>query len=338
MRLKRIMRLEARTLAPIVSLFLLIVGTALVVPGFLKLTIVDGHIYGSLIDILHRSTPTALVALGMAVVIGTKGIDLSVGAIIAICGAVTAVLTTTTELHPLIVLGCALLAGMACGLWNGTLVAVFGIQPIVATLILMVAGRGIAQMITGGQIVTFHSDFFNAMGNGFFMGLPSRVVLAAVVIAITVLMLRKTALGMFLEAVGGNSEASRLVGIDSRLLILMVYVFSGFCAALAGVIIAADIRGADANNAGLWLELDAILAVVIAGASLSGGRIYLGLTIVGALIIQTLTTAILTSGLPAQYNLIVKASIILLVLLLQSKVTQDFVRTRVHSFRRSSDA
>ncbi|WP_394171559.1 ABC transporter permease [Saccharospirillum alexandrii] len=338
MRLKRSMRWEARTLAPIISLFLLIVGTALVVPGFLKLSIVDGHIYGSLIDILHRSTPTALIALGMAVVIGTKGIDLSVGAIIAICGAVTAVLTASTELHPLIVLGCALLAGMVCGLWNGTLVAVFGIQPIVATLILMVAGRGIAQMITGGQIVTFHSDFINGIGNGFFLGLPARVVLAAVIIAITVLVLRKTALGMFLEAVGGNSEASRLVGIDSKLLILMVYVFSGFCAALAGVIIAADIRGADANNAGLWLELDAILAVVIAGASLSGGRIYLGLTIVGALIIQTLTTAILTSGLPAQYNLIVKASIILVVLLLQSRVTQSFIKTRVQAFRRSSDA
>lgn len=338
MRFKNNMRLSARTMAPVISLLVLIVASAIVVPGFLKLTVVDGHIYGSLIDILHRATPTILVAVGMAVVISTKGIDLSVGAIIAICGAVTAVLTTTTELSPVIVMGCALLAGMACGLWNGTLVSVFGIQPIVATLILMVAGRGIAQMITGGQIVTFHSDFFNAIGNGFFMGLPARVVLAATIIAITLLALRKTALGVFLEAVGGNAESSRLMGIDSRLLILMAYVFSGFCAALAGIIIAADIRGADANNAGLWLELDAILAVVIAGASLSGGRIYLGLTVIGALIIQTLTTAILTSGLPAQYNLIVKASIIVVVLLMQSPITQRFLKERMQSFRRSSDA
>lgn len=328
--------LEAKTLAPLVSLFVLIVGTALVTPGFLNLSIVDGHIYGSLVDILHRATPTLLVAIGMAVVIGTKGIDLSVGSIIAICGAVTAVLTVNTEMSPGLILGCALLAGMVCGLWNGLLVAVFGIQPIVATLILMVAGRGIAQMITGGQIVTFHSDFFDAIGNGFFAGLPLRVVLAIVIVGVTMLALRKTALGLFFESVGANAESSRLMGIDSRLLILIAYVFSGFCSAMAGVVIAADIRGADANNAGLWLELDAILAVVIAGASLSGGRIYLGLTVIGALIIQTLTTAILTSGLPAQYNLIVKASIVLLVLLIQSSRTQNFVKARLSRAGRAS--
>lgn len=329
-------RLEAKTLAPLVSLFVLILGTSLITPGFLDISIVDGHVYGSLVDIVHRATPTLLVALGMAVVIGTKGIDLSVGSIIAICGAVTAVLTANTELSPWLVLGCALLAGMVCGLWNGLLVTVFGIQPIVATLILMVAGRGIAQMITGGQIVTFHSDFFNTLGNGFFAGLPVRVLLAVAIVAATALLLRKTALGLFFEAVGANAESSRLMGIDSRMLILIAYVFSGFCSAMAGIIIAADIRGADANNAGLWLELDAILAVVIAGASLSGGRIYLALTVVGALIIQTLTTAILTSGLPAQYNLIVKASIVLLVLLIQSARTRDFIKSRLLSVRRST--
>lgn len=332
----RNMRLDAKTLAPVVSLFLLILGTSLVTPGFLNISIVDGHVYGSLVDILHRSTPTLLVAIGMAVVIGTKGIDLSVGSIIAICGAVTAVLTANTELSPWVVMACALAAGMVCGLWNGILVTVFGIQPIVATLILMVAGRGIAQMITGGQIVTFHSDFFNAIGNGFFAGMPLRVVLGAAIVVATMLALRKTALGLFFEAVGANAESSRLMGIDSRMLILIAYVFSGFCSAMAGIIIAADIRGADANNAGLWLELDAILAVVIAGASLSGGRIYLGLTVIGALIIQTLTTAILTSGLPAQYNLIVKASIVLFVLLIQSSRTQNFVKSRLMMARRSS--
>ncbi|GGX43188.1 ABC transporter permease [Saccharospirillum salsuginis] len=329
-------RPDAKTLAPVISLFVLIMGTSLVTPGFLDISIVDGHIYGSLVDIVHRATPMLLVAVGMAIVIGTKGIDLSVGSIIAISGAVTAVLTVNTEWLPFVVMGCALLAGMACGLWNGLLVTVFGIQPIVATLILMVAGRGIAQMITGGQIVTFHSEFFNAIGNGFFAGLPLRVVLAIVIVVATALVLRKTALGLFFESVGANAESSRLMGIDSRMLILIAYVFSGFCSAMAGIILAADIRGADANNAGLWLELDAILAVVIAGASLSGGRIYLGLTVIGALIIQTLTTAILTSGLPAQYNLIVKASIVLLVLLIQSSRTRDFVKSRLMLARRSS--
>ncbi|MEX1056238.1 MAG: ABC transporter permease, partial [Natronospirillum sp.] len=216
------------------------------------------------------------------------------------------------------------------------LVAVFNIQPIVATLILMVAGRGIAQMITGGQIVTFHSDFLNALGNGYFLGLPIRVVLAAAIILVTVLVLRRTALGLFVESVGANAESSRLMGIDSKVLTASAYVFSGFCAAIAGVILAADIRGADANNAGLWLELDAILAVVIAGASLAGGRIYIGLTVVGVLIIQSLTTAILSSGLPAQYNLIVKATIILVLLLIQSPVTHQFFRNNIKKIRGQS--
>ncbi|MEX0584649.1 MAG: ABC transporter permease [Natronospirillum sp.] len=329
-------KINSRTLGPVLSLVLLLLGSALFTPGFLDVAFVNGRLYGPLIDIVHRGTPTILVAVGMAVVIGTKGIDLSVGSIIAICGAVAAVLTVNTSMAPFVVLLCAIGAGMLCGLWNGVLVAVFNIQPIVATLILMVAGRGIAQMITGGQIVTFHSDFLNALGNGYFLGLPIRVVLAAAIILVTVLVLRRTALGLFVESVGANAESSRLMGIDSKVLTASAYVFSGFCAAIAGVILAADIRGADANNAGLWLELDAILAVVIAGASLAGGRIYIGLTVVGVLIIQSLTTAILSSGLPAQYNLIVKATIILVLLLIQSPVTHQFFRNNIKKIRGQS--
>lgn len=317
-----------KALAPLVSLLLIIMVTALITPGFLDIKFVNGHLYGSLIDILHRGTPTALVALGMAVVIGTRGIDLSVGAVIAISGAVTAVLTVNTDWSVWVVILCALGSGLLCGLWNGILVSMFNIQPIVATLILMVAGRGIAQMITEGQIVTFHSPVLNAIGNEFFLAFPIRVWIALGMILLTLLVMRKTSLGLFIEAVGANVRASRLVGIEARLLVLSAYMFSGFCAALSGIIIAADIRGADANNAGLWLELDAILAVVLAGASLAGGRIYLGLTVIGVLIIQTLTTAILTSGLPVQYNLVVKATIILAVLLIQSPTTRQWLAKR----------
>ncbi|SBS28435.1 Inner membrane ABC transporter permease protein YtfT [Marinomonas spartinae] len=333
--LKRLQK-QPKTLAPFVSLLLILIVTALITPGFLEIKFVNGHLYGSLIDILHRGTPTALVALGMAVVIGTRGIDLSVGAVIAISGAVTAVLTVNTDWPVWIVIACALGSGLVCGLWNGLLVSIFNIQPIVATLILMVAGRGIAQMITEGQIVTFHSTVLNAIGNEFFLAFPIRVWIALGMIILTIVVMRKTSLGLFIEAVGANVRASRLVGIEARLLVLSAYMFSGFCAALSGIIIAADIRGADANNAGLWLELDAILAVVLAGASLAGGRIYLGLTIIGVLIIQTLTTAILTSGLPVQYNLVVKATIILAVLLIQSPTTRQWLSKRFQSKRRQN--
>ena len=307
-----------RLILPITALLLILLVNAILSPGFFSLGLVDGHLYGSLVDILHRGAPLALLAIGMSIVIGTGGIDLSVGAIIAICGSVMAVLIRDQVMpEPLIalsVIGC----GLLCGLWNGLLVAVLRIQPIVATLILMVAGRGIAQMITGGQIVTFHSTLFGQLGSGYLWWLPMRVILTAIVLCGLIALVRRTALGLFIEAVGGNSEASRLAGIESRGVLIGAYMLSGFCAACAGLIIAADISGADANNAGLWLEMDAILAVVVGGASLAGGRFYLGLTLLGTLVIQSLTTSILVSGLPAQYTLLVKALVIILFLLIQS--------------------
>lgn len=305
-------------LGPVIALVLVIIVNGLISPGFFDIKVVDGHLYGSLVDIVHRGASTALVAVGMAIVIGTRGIDLSVGSVIAISGAVMAVLIRDTSLSPLVIVLAALGAGVLCGLWNGILVAFLDIQPIIATLILMVAGRGIAQMITGGQIVTFHGPFFEAIGSGYLFGIPWRVIIAAIVIAGLWAIMRKTALGLFVEAVGGNARASRLAGIDARGIKVLAYVISGLCSAVAGIIIAADIRGADANNAGLWLELDAILAVVIGGGSLMGGRFFLGLTVIGVLIIQALGTGILLSGLPSQYTLIVKAAVVMVVLLMQA--------------------
>lgn len=307
-----------RWVLPVAALLLILAANLVLSPGFFALRIVDGHLFGSTVDIVHRAAPLGFVALGMAVVIATGGIDLSVGAIIAICGAVAAVLLRVGDLSPTAILLIVLMVGIACGLWNGFLVAFLEIQPIVATLILMVAGRGIAQMITDGQIVTFHSAVMDFLGSGYLLGIPSRVWLLAVFAVLAGLLLRRTALGLFLEAVGGNAAASRLAGIEARGVRLAAYAFSGLCSALAGIILTADIRGADANNAGLWLELDAILAVVIGGASLIGGRFSLGLTLIGALVIQSLTTSILVSGLPPQYTLVVKAVVILLVLFLQS--------------------
>lgn len=307
-----------RWMLPVCALALILAANLVLSPGFFAIRIVEGHFFGSTIDIMHRAAPLGFVALGMAVVIATGGIDLSVGAIIAICGAVAAVLLRTTDLPPAVILLIALGAGLLCGLWNGFLVAFLDIQPIVATLILMVAGRGIAQMITGGQIVTFHSGVMDALGSGYLLAMPSRVWLLVGFAVLLGVLLRRTALGLFLEAVGGNAAASRLAGIEARWVRLSAYALSGVCSALAGLILTADIRGADANNAGLWLELDAILAVVIGGASLIGGRFSLGLTLIGALVIQSLTTSILVSGLPPQYTLMVKAAVILLVLFLQS--------------------
>jgi ribose/xylose/arabinose/galactoside ABC-type transport system permease subunit len=289
----------------------------LLFPNFFDLAWRDGRLFGSAVDVLNRGAPVALLAVGMTAVIATRGVDLSVGAVMAIAGAVGATLVTAGHGGWIAILG-GLGAGLVCGLWNGMLVALLGMQPIVATLVLMVAGRGLAQLITEGTIVTFSDPVLIALGTGASLGLPTPVVAAFGVAAAATLLARRTALGLMIEAVGVNREAARLVGIPARLLIVGVYAFCGLCAGFAGLIVAGDIRGADANNAGLWLELDAILAVVLGGASLMGGRFSIPLSVVGAVIIQAMNTGILLSGLPPEFNLIVKAAIIILILILQA--------------------
>ncbi|KYG20893.1 ABC transporter permease [Bradyrhizobium sp. 62B] len=314
--------LPRRGLAQILALIVILAVDRVVSPQFFDLRLQDGRLFGSLIDVLNRGTPVALLSLGMVLVIATRGIDLSVGAVMAICGAIAASLADSHSLP--VVLAAALGAGLVCGLWNGFLVAVLGMQPIVATLILMVAGRGIAQLITEGRIVTFSSPDLVWLGNGSVLGLPVPVVIALGMLILTGAVVRGSALGLLIEATGGNARASELSGVGTRAMILSVYVWCGVCAALAGVIAAADIMGADANNAGLWLELDAILAVVIGGTSLFGGRFSLVLAVLGALIIQTMNTGILLSGYPPEFNLLVKAVVVLAVLLLQSPKLSGF--------------
>jgi len=314
--------LPRRGLAQIFALIVILAVDRAVSPQFFDLRLQDGRLFGSLIDVLNRGTPVALLSLGMVLVIATRGIDLSVGAVMAISGAIAASLADTHSLA--VVLAAALGAGLICGLWNGFLVAVLGMQPIVATLILMVAGRGVAQLITEGRIVTFSSPDLVWLGNGSILGLPVPVAIALGMLILTGAVVRGSALGLLIEATGGNARASELAGVGTRAMILAVYVWCGVCAALAGVIAAADIMGADANNAGLWLELDAILAVVIGGTSLFGGRFSLVLAVLGALIIQTMNTGILLSGYPPEFNLLVKAVVVLAVLLLQSPKLSGF--------------
>jgi ribose/xylose/arabinose/galactoside ABC-type transport system permease subunit len=310
------LRLPRRGLAQILALLAILAIDRLVSPQFFDLRLQDGRLFGSLVDVFNRGAPVALLSLGMVLVIATRGIDLSVGAVMAISGAIAASLADA-HAWPVAVVA-ALAAGLACGLWNGFLVAVLGIQPIVATLILMVAGRGVAQLITEGRIVTFTSPDLIWFGTGSVFGVPAPIVIVAAMLIVTGLVVRGSSLGLLIEATGGNARASELSGVGIRAMIIAVYVWCSLCAALAGIIAAADIMGADANNAGLWLELDAILAVVIGGTSLFGGRFSLVLAVCGALIIQAMNTGILLSGYPPEFNLVVKAAVVLVVLLLQS--------------------
>ena len=323
---------EQSILYPLLAFVAILLFNLIFTDGFFRIEIKNGHLFGSLIDIFNRGAPVILISIGMTLVYATGGVDLSVGAIIAISGAMAAqlirpdyvkgILEYGDQTSIFVVIFVPLALSVILGLWNGFLVACIGVQPIIATLILMTVGRGIAQLITHGQIIVFEHPPFQYIGSGFFLGLPFPVILVIVVFVLTWAITRKTSLGLFIEASGANALASRYMGIPVRMITTLTYGFSGFCAGLAGLIITADIKAADANNAGMFMELDAIAAVII-GGTINGGRFSMAGGIIGALIIQSLTTTIITRGVPPQVVLVFKAIIIILVALIQSKKLRD---------------
>jgi galactofuranose transport system permease protein len=332
-------RLTARqAFWPVAVLVLLLLYNLISDPGFFAISVRDGHLYGSVIDILNRASPLMIIAMGLTLVVATRGIDISVGAVVAISGAVAAamiggelVLSGGTGMadvtrYPLaVVIPCALGVAMLCGMWNGVLVSWFGLQPIVATLILLGTGRGIAQLITSGQIVTIYYAPYYVIGNGFLLGVPFSLFIVAAVAIVLAVLTRKTALGLFIEAIGINPVAARLAGIRARGITFAVYAVCGLCSGIAGLIVSSNVKSADGNNAGLLFELDAILAVVLGGNSLDGGRFSLRGSILGALIIQTLTTTIYAVGVPPEVTLVVKGVVVLVVSILQSERMKELI-------------
>ncbi|MDB5053702.1 MAG: sugar transporter permease [Bacilli bacterium] len=320
MRLQTMYRriLRSKIVWPLMGLALIMLFNLFFNTGFFEIQIHNGHLFGLLIDILNRGTPLIIISLGMTLVIAKGGIDISVGSVVAISACLSAYLLQQ-HVPFWAALAAGLAAGVICGCWNGMLVAKMGIQPMVATLILMTVGRGIAMLITGGQIITISNVSYKYIGSGFLFGIQFAIILALVLFILLFLLMRRTALGLFLEAIGVNRVSSAFAGIRSRRIMFFVYVISGFCAALSGIIISSNITGADANYAGLWIELDAILAVVIGGTSMQGGRFYLGGTLVGALFIQSLQTTIYTLGVKPESVMVVKAIVVILVSLLQSE-------------------
>ncbi|GLU31131.1 ABC transporter permease [Trinickia caryophylli] len=290
---------------------------------FLAITMLDGHLFGAPIDILNRAAPLVIVSLGMTLVIATRGVDISVGTVVAIAGATAATLLADDPANTGRAVAAALAVGLVAGAWNGLLVAFIGMQPIIATLILMVAGRGVAQLLTDGQIIPISAPKYLALGGGYLATVPCSVWIALAAVIVTALLVDRTALGLFIRAIGINPVATRLVGLRSSAIVFGVYVCCGLAAALAGVITSSNVRSADGNNAGLLLELDAILAVTLGGTSLAGGRFSLAGTVLGALIIQTLTYTTYSIGVPPEATLVVKAIVVLVVSIVQSATARD---------------
>ena len=319
---------KQRIFWPLLALGLLLLFNNLFTPGFFHVEVREGHLYGSLIDILNQGAKVMLVSLGMTLVIATGGVDLSVGAVMALAGGFAARLLVVDHAGFSGAFFGALAIALVAGAWNGALVAYVGIQPIIATLILMVAGRGIAQLVTDGQIINFTNARMVYLGNGHFLGLPFTLTVVLLMLAATWLLTRRTALGLFIEAVGDNPTASRYAGVNARLVTFLAYLFTGLCSGLAGLVAASNIKGADANHAGLYLELDAILAVVVGGTALTGGRFYLVGSLVGALLIQTLTTTMYARNVSPDIAPMPKALVIIAVCLLQSEKARRYLSSR----------
>jgi simple sugar transport system permease protein len=303
---------------PLAALVALVAFNLLFTPGFARIEVRDGRLYGSLIDVLQNGSPVFLLSIGMTLVIATAGIDLSVGSTMALCGAVAALLMTDGRQPVPIAIAAGLLVAALVGVVNGVLVTGVGLQPIVATLMTLVMGRGLAQALTQDQKVRFSEPAFEFLANGSILGLPAPVFPVAAAALVVVIVLRKTALGMYITAVGTNLAAARLCGLRIHAIRIAIYVFCGLCAGLAGLIAAADIREADVANCGLYLELDAILAVVIGGTSLAGGRPRIIGALIGAALLQLLTIMLQMRGVITEHTLIIKALAVLAVTALQS--------------------
>ncbi len=266
-----------------------------------------------------------MVATGMTLVIATGGIDLSVGSIMAIAGALAPLIFLSpvfgehVAVAVAVAMVAALLAATLCGLLNGWLVAQFRIQPIVATLVLFIAGRGIAQALTNSNLQVFRVTEFQWIGLARPLGIPVQVIIMVILVALAAWMLRRTRFGRSILATGGNERAAELAGIDVKRTKLAVYAISGFCAGLAGLVIIAINSASDANLVGLGMELDAIAAVAVGGTLLTGGRATIFGTLLGALTIQLVRYTLLANGVPDAAALIVKAAIIVVAVWLQQQ-------------------
>lgn len=266
-----------------------------------------------------------IVATGMTLVIASGGIDLSVGSMMAIAGALAPLIFLSplfggnVALAVAVAMAAAILVATLCGLFNGWLVAQFRIQPIVATLVLFIAGRGIAQAMTNSNLQVFRVPEFQWIGLGRPFGIPVQVVIMVVLVLLAAWMLKRTTFGRSILATGGNERAAELAGIAVKRTKLVVYAISGFCAGIAGLVVIAINSASDANLVGLGMELDAIAAVAVGGTLLVGGRATIVGTLLGALTIQLVRYTLLANGVPDAAALIVKAAIIAIAVWLQQQ-------------------
>jgi simple sugar transport system permease protein len=310
--------LQNRLFWPIAGLGLLLLFNLIFDPSFFEVTKREGHLFGPTLTVARLAAKVMLLALGMTLVIATGGVDLSVGSVMAVVGALAANMATNQHAPFVLLLAVSVGVALVAGAFNGILISFAGLQPIIATLILMVLGRGVALSVTGGLPVKIEDAGVLFMGRGFVGGIPVPILIVGIVFVVTVLLCRKTAIGLFIEAVGDNETASHFAGVQTRAVKFGVYIFCALCAALAALVSIGDVGRVEPDRLGQLLELDAITAVVVGGTALTGGRFTLLGSLIGALLVQTLTVTLIRQGMPSDVAPVPKAIVIIIVCLLQS--------------------
>jgi ribose/xylose/arabinose/galactoside ABC-type transport system permease subunit len=263
---------------------------------------------------LVQVVPIAIVALGMALVVATEGIDLSVGSVMALAAAV---IPLYLGYGPWPAVAMAILVGALVGTLTGGLVAVFGIQPIIATLGVLVAGRAVALVLADGRLVEIFDPALQTLGSGSVLGIPITVLITAALTVLVIIVVRRSIFGRRLVAIGGNRTAAVLAGLPVRSTLLAVYIASGMLAALAGVLSTARLGASDPSFTGLLIELSAITAVVVGGTPLSGGRIRVVGTLAGAVLMQLIAATVIQHNLPDSLSRMIQASIIVVAVYVQ---------------------
>lgn len=326
---------EARYIWAVIAIVILLGVNVLRDPSYLAISMnpVTENLAGNLLDILRTAAPILMISVGMCLVISTSGIDLSVGSVMAVSGAVSMEFLSSAGgdgvlSNAFTAVALALLVSTVLGVANGLLVAVVGLQPFITTLIMMLAGRGIAKVITSGQNTTARNEAFRWIANGHVLGFPVVILLALGVVLMVGFVVRRTALGLMIESIGINAEASRMVGIKPRGLLITVYAASGLLAGIAGLFTVSTVMTVDVSQTGNQMEMDAILAVVIGGTALAGGKFSLAGATAGAFLIATLNKTVVFLGVPSSATPAFKAAVIIIVCLIQSERVRGYVSSR----------
>ena len=323
---------------PVFSMILVLLINLIKSPTFFSISVNNGVLYGRIIDILNRGSEIAILAVGQTLVVAVSaGTDISVGSVMSLSACSCCMLLAGYGNNSVTTLAVPMAVGMlfgvfmggVCGTVNGALVAKLKIQPMVATLILYTAARAIGLLLCNNQITYIRYEPYKYLGN-FIPGcpIPTPLFVAIIVIAIVAVLLRKTALGLYIQSVGINGKAARISGINSDVICFICYVICGICAGIAGIVASSRIYSADSNNIGLNYELDAILAVALGGNSLGGGKFNLAGSIIGAYTIQAITTTLLAMGVSTDKAPVFKAIIVIIIVVVQAPAFKAYMAAR----------